>query len=78
MENVRTVYIDMPATIKGYTIAKDDFYTIVLNSNLSNEQNKLTYMHEMYHITNGDFQSKNSVGLIEIFAHKGGVKNGMS
>lgn len=70
MDNIRTVYSDLPLTIKGFTIAKDDFYTIVLNEHLSAETNRSTFLHELTHIKNGDFERKVSVDLIEIYAHK--------
>lgn len=78
MDNIRTVFIDMPTTIKAYTILKDDFYTIVINSSLSYEMQEEAYNHELRHILNGDFDRKCSVGLIEINAHiKGGKKHGI-
>ena len=70
MEEVRSVLCDMPATIKAYTIKdKDDFYTIVLNQNLSYEQNLKSYCHELSHIRNNDFDKKN-VSYIEFLRHK--------
>lgn len=69
MDNIRTIYCDMPNTIGGFTILADDFFTIVLNQNLSHERNVQTYMHELQHIQNGDFDRKAPAGLIEIMAH---------
>lgn len=70
MENIRTVMIPMPCSIKAYTIYKDDYYTIVLNSNLSYEQNMKSYKHEISHINRNDFNKKIPVGMIEIKTHK--------
>ena len=71
MENIRTVLCDLPNHIKGFTVASDDnYYTIVLNENLTHETNLETYYHELYHIHNNDFDKKSPVGLIEIMAHK--------
>lgn len=70
MENIRVIFCDMPTSIGGYTILKEDFYTIVLNSRLSRERNIESYQHEVDHILNGDFEKKCSVDLIEFFAHK--------
>lgn len=70
MDNVRTIMADLPNTIGGYTIRQDDFYTIILNQNLSHDKNMITYAHEISHIKNNDFESNCSAGLIEIFAHK--------
>ena len=69
MENIRVILADMPTTIKGYTIYKDDYYTIVLNSNLSHQQNRNTYLHELGHIETKDFDKSLPVGMIEIIAH---------
>lgn len=63
-------YIDMPTTIKAYTVMNnDDTYTIILNARLTDEQHLKSYYHEMKHIENGDYEKNNSVGLIEIIAH---------
>lgn len=69
MDNVRVVIASLPCSVKAYTVKKDDFYTIVLNANLSIEQNRKSYLHEMYHIENRDFYS-NNVGMIEFYAHQ--------
>lgn len=69
-EDVRTIFIDMPNTVKGYTISdKDGFFTIVLNKNLNFEQNVNSYLHELEHIHNGDFERICSADLIEAHAH---------
>ena len=70
MDNVRTVMSDLPLTIGGFTVVADDYFTIVLNQNLSFERNMQTYNHELMHISNGDFDIKTYVGLIEIMAHE--------
>ena len=71
MDNVRTIYRDLPNTIGGFTVATDDgFFTIVINQNLSHERNVESYNHEMAHILNGDFDKKCSAGLVEITAHQ--------
>ena len=70
MDNVRTVMSDLPLTIGGFTVVADDYFTIVLNQNLSFERNMQTYNHELMHISTGDFDKKTSVGLIEIMAHE--------
>ena len=70
MDNVRTVMSNLPSTIGGFTIVADDYFTIVLTQNLSFERNMQTYNHELMHISNGDFDKKTSVGLIEIMAHE--------
>lgn len=69
MDNIRTILVDLPNTIGGYTVKQDDYYTIVLNQNLSHDKNLITYAHEISHIENNDFESNCSAGLIEIYAH---------
>lgn len=63
---------NLSLTIGGFTIVTDDYFTIALNRNLSFERNMQTYNHELKHISNGDFDKKTSVGLIEIIAHEKG------
>lgn len=68
--DVNCIFVDMPTSIKAYTISnKDDSYTVVLNSKLTREQNMISYHHEMKHIENGDYEKKADVGLLELFAH---------
>jgi len=65
MGQIFTRLIKMPARIKGYTAIDDDGnYNIYLNEKLSCEQQKKTYLHEMAHITRGDWD-KNSVNEAE-------------
>lgn len=66
---VRTVVVPMPTTIKAYTVYYEDCYTIVLNDNISYEQKRKSYLHEMEHIENNDFDKKCSADLIEFMAH---------
>ena len=70
LDNVRTVYCDLPNTVGGFTVATpDDFFTIVLNQNLSYDRNVQTYKHELEHIKNCDFDKTCSADIIEISAH---------
>lgn len=65
---INVVYADLPPKVKGFTVLKDDYYTIVLNHNLTKEQNEVTYKHELKHIENGDFD-KIDIQDIETLAH---------
>ena len=64
---------DMPARVRGYikeTCEPDgDYYTIVLNSRLSHEQNCETYLHELKHMEEDDFHSERSVQETEYLRH---------
>jgi len=71
LDNVRTVFANLPTTVGAYTVCKDGFYTIVLNQNFNFEKNALSYIHELNHIQNGDFEKKCSADLIEFYTHKG-------
>ena len=71
LDNVRTIYCDLPNTIGAFTVATNDgYFTIVINQNLSYTKNVESYQHELKHIMNGDFDKHTSAGLIEIVAHK--------
>lgn len=67
-----TVLVDLPTTIPGFAKRDpiDDFTTIVLNARMSHEGNCETYMHEMYHDDEGDFDCKGDVNIIEGRAHR--------
>lgn len=63
-------YADLPTHIKAFTVKdKDGFYTIVLNQNLSFEQQEKSYAHEMEHINNGDFDSLLNADKLESIHH---------
>ena len=68
--DVFTIYLNLPTSIKGYVKAnKDDTYTIVLNSRLSIDSNLETYIHELSHIINGDYDSDADADIIESLRH---------
>lgn len=57
-----TRLVDLPCSIRAYTIydAVDDFYNIYINQNLSTSAMHTALLHELKHIENGDFHSRNS------------------
>lgn len=69
MDNVNVILYDMPARIKAYTIKMDEGYTICLNSRLTRVQNQISYLHEIKHIQNGDYDLQCGADLIECFSH---------
>lgn len=70
MNNINVVYLNMEYGIhEQVTQNHDGSYTIFLNSRDSYEMNRFSYLHAMYHITNGDFE-KYDVQEIETEAHK--------
>ena len=59
----------MPIGYRAFTLPKDDFYTIYINTRYCAEQNKLSLEHELRHIENGDYDKKCSADLLEFFSH---------
>ena len=54
-DNVPVVLMDLPPRVRGFVCLGSDFNPcIVINSRLSVEQQKKTWIHEMNHISNGD------------------------
>lgn len=71
LDNYTTIYQNLPYKIKGFAVynSKEDYYTIVLNSRLSHDQNIKTFIHELKHINNDDFSSSLTATTIEALAH---------
>lgn len=70
MENIRTMYFDLPNTIGGFTVlTPDGWFTICLNQNLSHERNLISYEHEMNHIIDKDFEKILKADCIEAISH---------
>ena len=71
LDNYTTIFQNLPCKIKGFVVynSKEDYYTIVLNSRLSYDQNIKTFIHELKHINNDDFSSTLSATTIEALAH---------
>lgn len=67
IDNVRTVIVDMPLSVKGNVAydPADDFYTIYINARLPYNQQLFTYRHEIEHIAKEDFHSHKTVEEIE-------------
>lgn len=69
MTNDIRVYLqELPMSVKGFTVLKDGFFTIVINSNLSELARIRTYKHELQHIYNDDF-GKEDADSIEKDSH---------
>ena len=69
--NFKTVIIDLPTTIPGFSKHDPDGYTtIVLNARMSYRRNRKTFLHELKHINKGDYDCSGSVDSIEAEAHK--------
>lgn len=69
MPDINVVLMDNPFGVKGSVNKNlDDSYTIIINANLSAEQQKEVYLHELQHIIGEDF-SKEDINKIETSAH---------
>ena len=66
-EDAATVHVaDLPVNVKAYTSQNPDgSYTILLNARHSYGQNKASYLHEVAHITGGDFHAASMASHIE-------------
>lgn len=72
MENIRVIFQSMPPAIKGMvvkTFDEEEWYTVVINSNISAEQQLLTYYHELQHVKAKDFASPLTVDELEKVRH---------
>ena len=68
---MRAVLFPLPLRIKGFIKADADGYeTIVLNSNLTNEANRETFIHELTHSRLSDLFKVCCVDEIENLRHK--------
>ena len=55
MDDYRVVLSNLPTSVRGYVFLESDGVPcIVLNSNLTREQNLLTLRHEIEHIMKGE------------------------
>lgn len=71
---INVILMGLPCKIKAVTTRNEDgSYTIVMNSRLSYEQQRKSYLHELKHIYNNDF-SKENVNIIECDARKKKVR----
>lgn len=70
MESVNVYYRDLPTTVRAFVVYCDGYYTIILNSRNSYEQNIQSYWHEMSHIMRGDFSHCVDVDALEHISHR--------
>ena len=61
---------DMPLNIRSFVELENDYYTIVINSRLSHDAQIECYLHEVRHITAGDFRMEETADKIEMSSHK--------
>jgi len=65
--------MQLPATIRGFTVYSFDegemYYTIIINTALNTIMQTQTYIHEVDHIKNNDFDKVISVQELESIRH---------
>lgn len=69
IDEISIILRDLPTTIRAFTVAKDGYFTIVINTKFSNEMQQESYLHELRHIQSGDYDKRCSADLIEMHAH---------
>lgn len=68
--NIQIITAHLPDGANGLCMSEgDDSYTIILNADIPEEKKQKAFLHEMFHIWNHDFDSKESVQQIEERAH---------
>lgn len=69
--SIDIIYGDIPDTVSGAVTSQDSSrYTILLNSNKSEEEQAAAFLHECLHIYHGDLSSNRSADDIEAERHK--------
>lgn len=59
-DQIPVVLMDLPTHIRGFVCLGSDFSpTIIINSRMTFEQQRKTWIHEMNHIANGDMDDEN-------------------
>lgn len=65
--------LNLPSSIRGMTVTDPDGnYNVYINQNLAHEMQAQTYLHEVNHIKNNDFQEDKPIGILE---HKAKYRN---
>ena len=63
MEQVIIRLVNLPCTVRGYTVVDaDGNYNVYLNANSDIER---AFIHELVHILNNDFYSADDIGMVE-------------
>lgn len=70
-EEIFTYIVDLPDKVNEVVMPCPDFgYTIYINAKLDYHDRVKAYNHALRHIENYDFESEESVGIIEARAHE--------
>ena len=70
MEYIGVYLIDLPTSIRGFTVRNNDgSYTIIINAGMSAIMQRDTYDHEIKHIDNHDFDHIYDINYLESLRH---------
>ena len=73
MEQIKIYLIEMPPRVHAFTVyeveSDGEYYTILINSRLSDQMQCEAYDHEILHINNHDFDHMYHVDALEAFRH---------
>ena len=59
-------FVDMPPKVKALVAENEDAtFSVYLNSKNSRDQNYLSFLHELEHIENNDFQNGKTIQQVE-------------
>lgn len=67
----RVVIRKCPPRVKAFTVKNraEDYYTLVIDSDLDEDGRLSAYMHELRHIENDDFDRDRIADVAELIAH---------
>lgn len=69
MDNVYVYLIDMPEHVRESVLPCADGYTVYIDRNLCESEQRKAYLHALSHIENRDFEN-GDVNQIEYEAHR--------
>ena len=62
-------YIDLPCSVRAFTVEDNGFYNIYVNSRHCYSQNVKSIKHELEHINKGDFDCSLPIDALENKRH---------
>lgn len=74
MEGINVYVLDLPCRVKGMTVYSNgqdgqSYFTIIINARMDAGTQHETFIHEMKHIDNQDFDSMVPADRIEAIRH---------
>lgn len=59
-DNVRVVLLNLPHSVHGFTVCKEDWYTVIINAQLGQSGQINACEHELAHINKNHFSCPRS------------------